>query len=127
MESFCAGEGISKLACWMFPARWSVPPSTRGLHYLHRRGDADATAVLVESACRTGQLCALLADAFAPQVIVLGSLARYFGPWWVELVRREFRREALAVNATGVRIVPAGLGPRLQDLSCVAPCVFKES
>lgn len=127
VESFCAGEGISKLACWMFPARWSAPPSTRRLYDLHRRGDANASAVLAEAARRTGQLCGLLADAFAPQVIVLGSLARYFGPWWVKLVRREFRAEALGVNAAGTRIVPAGLGKRLQDLSCVAPCVFRET
>lgn len=127
VESFCSGSGIAKLAGWMFPSRWSGPVSTSDLHDLHQAGDADASAVLAESALRTGQLCAIIADAFAPQVILLGSLARYLGDWWVQLVRRQFALEALATNAAGTRIIPAGLGSRLQDLSSVAPYVFKES
>jgi hypothetical protein len=57
-------------------------------------------------------------------VIVLGSLARYLGPGWVEQVRECFRREALEVNARGARIAPSELAERLQDLSAVAPVVF---
>jgi glucokinase len=84
-----------------------------------------ARAVLEHSARRTGQVCSILADLIAPQVIVLGSLARYFGPWWVELVRQEFVRESLPINSDHARIVPAKLGKRLQDLSAIAPCVFR--
>jgi glucokinase len=67
----------------------------------------------------------MLADVIAPQVIVLGSLARYFGPWWVNLVREEFIRESLPINSNHARIVPAKLGKKLQDLSAIAPCVFR--
>ena len=86
-----------------------------------------ARAVLEHSAKRTGQVCSILADLIAPQVIVLGSLARYFGPWWVDLVRQEFVRESLPINSNHARIVPAKLGKKLQDLSAIAPCVFRGS
>ncbi|MFB3890713.1 MAG: ROK family protein [Phycisphaerae bacterium] len=122
VESFCGGEGMSKLAHWMFPSRFALPTDARVLDKLSREGDVDARAVLAEAARRTGQLCAILADTFAPQVIVLGSLARYFEQWWIEAIREEFAREALPENARHARIVPAALGKDLQDLSAIAPC-----
>jgi hypothetical protein len=81
--------------------------------------------VLVEAAGRTGQLCAMLADIFSPQVIVLGSLARYLPAWWLEEIRRAFRAEALEANSRHTRIVPAQLGERLQDLSPVAGWLYR--
>ena len=83
-------------------------------------------AVLEHSARRTGQVCSILADLVAPQVIVLGSLARYFGSWWVDLVREEFVKESLPINSDHARIVPGKLGKRLQDLSAIVPCVFRQ-
>ncbi len=124
-EVFGSGEGVGKLAHAMFPDAYPAPADPRELAGAARRGDARAAAVLAESACGTGRLCAVLADLFAPQVIVLGSLARYFGAGWVATVEAEFRREALAVNARHTRILPAGLGERLQDLSAIAPCVCR--
>ena len=124
-ESFGSGEGIAKLAPFLFPSRFAQPTPARQLCDLAQVGDADARAILDESACRTGQLCSLLADLFAPQVIVLGSLARYLPPWWLEGVTAEFLRETLPENSRHTRIVPAGLGKRLQDLSAIAPCVAK--
>jgi glucokinase len=125
-ESFCSGEGIGKLAGWMFPQRFGPGTDTRLLAQLTADGDADARAVLVESARRTGQLCALLADTFSPQIIALGSLARYFGTWWCDEIERAFRAEALADNSRHTRIVPAELGERLQDLSAVAAWLYRK-
>ena len=124
VESFCGGEGIGKLAAFLFPARFGAPVDARRLAELAAGGDGPARAVLGESARRTGQLCGLLGDIFSPQVIVLGSLARYLGPWWLDIIRDEFRRECLPANGAETRIVPAALGERLQDLSAVAPCVY---
>ena len=154
-ESFCSGEGIGKLAAFMFPKDFPTETDTKRLHDLHakergagilpaggrakkedrgrdgpgtRGQDAHATyaatAVLSESARRTGQLCAVLADIYSPQVILLGSLARYFGAWWVEGVREGFLAEALPNNSGHTQILPAKLGKGLQDLSAIAPCVF---
>ena len=58
-------------------------------------------------------------------MILLGSLARYLGRWWQGAVREEFRREALPANSRHTRVIPAGLGDRLQDLSPIAPCVWR--
>jgi len=108
------------------PASRPVVVTARRLHERMQQGDADARAVLEVSARRTGQVCGMLADLVAPQVIVLGSFSRYFGPWWVEAVRTEFIREALPINGGQTKIVPSGLAERLQDLSAIAPCVFEE-
>jgi len=124
VESFCAGEGIGRLAPFMFGERFAAATDTATLHKLHQAGDPHASAVLAASAKYTGRLCASLADIFAPQAIVLGSLSRYFGQWWVDAVREEFAAEVLPANGAATKIIPAGLGERLQDLSAVAPCVF---
>jgi len=125
VESFCSGEGIGKLAAYRFPGRFAAGADAAALARLAGEGDEAAGAVLREAAVRTGQLCAMLADLFSPQVIVLGSLARYLPAWWAEAIREEFTREALAANSRHTRIVPAGLGERLQDLSAIAPCVVR--
>ena len=125
VESFCAGEGIGKLAPFLFPERFKTPTDARTLHDLAEGGDKQARAVLEESARRTGQLCSLLAEIFSPEAVVLGSLARYFDDWWLQIVREEFTRETLPMNGGHTRIVPAELGDRLQDLSSIAPCVAR--
>ena len=127
VESFCCGEGIGKLAHFLFPQRFGAPTDTRTLHDAADAGDAEARAVLDESARRTGQVCAMMADIFSPEVILLGSLARYFDSWWLDAVREAFAAEALASNCSHTRILPAELGERLQDLSAVAPCVFRRT
>jgi glucokinase len=124
-ESFCSGEGIGKLASWMFPDHFPRPTDAKALGELAGKGDSHAGKVLDEAARRTGQACAILADIFAPQVIVLGSLARYFGRAWVEKVRKGFTEEALPINSRHTKITPAALGEKLQDLSAVAPCIWR--
>ena len=124
-ESFCSGEGIAKLAPFLFPDRFEAPVEPRRLVELAAEGDEAAQAVLDESGRRTGQVCAALADVLIPQVIVLGSLARYLPGRWLALIREAFDAEALEANGRHTRIIPAGLGERLQPLSSIAPVVFR--
>lgn len=124
VESFCGGTGISKLAPFMFPDHFGAPVDTRRLSELAAGGDEPAQAVLDESARRTGQLCSILVDVFCPQVIVLGSLARYLGDGWLATIRASFETEALPDRVAGTRIEPAGLADTLQPLSAIAPVVF---
>ena len=123
-ESFCGGDGISLLAGFMFPTRFAGPVQPAELVALRNSGDAQAAAVLAESARRCGQAAAILADLFCPQVIVLGSLARRFGQAWVEAVRESFAAEALPVNSASTRIVPYALDD-MQDLSPIAAAVYR--
>ena len=126
VESFCGGTGISKLAHFLFPEHFPEPTGTKRLAELAAGGNDKAQAVLDEAAKRTGQLCSILTDLFAPQVIVLGSMARYLGDDWVRNIREGFEAEVLPDRAAGTRIIPAGLGERLQPLSAVAPVVFRD-
>ena len=125
-ESFCGGNGISLLGQFLFPARFAGPVAPAELVRLRDAGDEQAAAVLMESARRCGQGAAILADLFSPQVIVLGSLARRFGPAWVDAVRDSFTAEALPINAADTRIAPYALD-NMQDLSPVAAAVYRLS
>lgn len=125
VESFCSGAGIAELAAWMFPYRFDGPADPAELVRLADEGSLASQQVLAEAARRLGQACAILADLFAPQVIVLGALARHFGDDWVRQVRESFADEALPINAAGARIVPAALGERLGDLSPIAACLHR--
>lgn len=125
VEGFCSGTGLSKLAPFMFPDHFKGPTSPKRLVELAKGGDEHARAVIDECGRRTGQVCAMLADLFSPQVIILGSLARYLGESWQDRIREEFEREGLESNRRHTRIVPAALGDRLQPLSAIAPVVFR--
>lgn len=126
VESFCSGEGIGLLAATMHPGTFGHGTTPETLSRQARAGLTEAQLVLDEVARRTGQVCALLADLFAVEVVLLGSMARYLGSAWVEKVRRAFEGEALRDRAAMTRIQPAGLGEELQDLSAIAAVVFVE-
>jgi len=124
VESFCSGTGLALLAQEMFPA--TFPAATTPWEVVRRaeEGCTSAREVLMKSARWTGRVCAMLADLFSPEVIIIGSLARYLPPWWLEAIREEALKEALPQNSVHGRIIPSGLGERLQDLSAMAPCYF---
>jgi hypothetical protein len=56
-----------------------------------------------------------------PQVIILGSLAQYFGIEWVENVTDIWQKERLCRPGLRTRIVMPGLDDSIQDLSSIAP------
>lgn len=123
VESFCSGTGIALLAGEMFPREFRQT-DTRTLCRRSNEGDANAKVVLGISAMWTGRVCAMLADLFGPEVIILGSMARYLPNWWITKVRRELRREALPRNCSHTLVVAPGLGDSIQDLSSISPCLF---
>lgn len=119
-EAYCAGSSLGKLAKWAYPKRWAAAgPTGEEIARLSRAGDADATDVIERNARAVGSACALLADVVCPDVILLGSLARYLGDGWTSVVLDEFAREIRGTNRT-CRIAPAALGARLQDCSAIA-------
>lgn len=121
VEAFCSGSGLSKLAAWQFPARWSdSPPSGAQLAALAREGDEEARQILIMNAQAVGSVCARLADLFRPDSIILGSLARYLGEEWLNWVREPFLTESLPNTAAGIKLTQSGLGDRLQDCSALA-------
>ena len=124
IESYSSGTGISLLAPFLFPHRFREPVPARELVRLSEEGDEQAREILRVSAEKTGRGCALLGDLFSPEVILIGSLARYLPEWWLEVVCESFRQEVLPANGKNTRILPAGLGDRLQELSSLAPAIY---
>lgn len=119
VESFASGTGIARLAVRRFPERFGAETSAKRVIELARSGDPDAGAVLRESARRLGEAMAILADLFNPQIIVLGSLARRVPEWYLEMAVDVMRAEALPETSEACRVVPSGLGERLQDVAAL--------
>lgn len=126
-EGFCAGGSLGRLAAWRFPQRWKDrPPTSEEVSGLAQSGDRDAQEIIDLNARGVGDACAMLGDMLSPDVILLGSLARYLGMSWIEKIRARFAAECLASNAKSCRIEPAGLGERLQDCSALVVAVAGE-
>lgn len=119
-EAMCSGSGLRKLAAWMYPSRWPDGVDGPELSRLAQTGDGKAHEVLMMNARYTGRVCAMLADLLTPNVITLGSLARYLGPIWLDEVRAEFARETEPIALELCRVEPAALGARLGDVSALA-------
>jgi glucokinase len=124
LEAYGAGSSLSRLAAWKFPARWAAhPPTSPEIGTLASQGDADAREIVAINAVAVGQTCALLADLFFPEMIVLGSLAGYLGEPWLAKLQEAFKSEALPAATKSCQIVPAGLGKNLQDCSALAAAI----
>jgi glucokinase len=123
IEAYCSGTGIGLLAAWKFPKRWPKPVSAKEIASLAARSDRDAQEILSLNAQATGQVCAFLADTLFPDVILLGSLARYLGKPWLKKVRNAFQDEAHPHARRICQLEPASLGPRLQDLSALSVAI----
>lgn len=123
-ESFCSGAGIAALAAGRFPERFAATPVAE-LAALARAGDPDARAVFDESAAHLGQGIALLADLFAPDLVVLGALGVRLGDLLIPGARRALDAEALPAVAARARIVPAALGEQIGDVAALCAALAR--
>jgi glucokinase len=122
VEAYCSASSLALLAAWRFPDRWDSEalPDPSEITSLAVKGDPEAREVLRISACGVGQLCANIADFLAPDVILLGSLARYVGEPWLRVVCDTFSEEVHPRLQSRTRVAPATLGEAVQDLSGIA-------
>lgn len=125
-EGFGSGTGVALLAHKRFPDLFPSGTPLKAVAERAKAGDAAAVTVVRESATRVGQLCVTLAALFAPQVIVLGSLARYLEPLWTQHIQRVFESTSLPINSRHTKIIPSELANCLQDLSAIAPVVMTQ-
>jgi glucokinase len=125
VELFCSGTGLSILAHHRYPEIFSSTVSPKEIAEKARDGNSSARLLLEESARRVAQLCTNISCMFAPQVIIPGSLARYFDAWWLYMVRESFRKDALPANSINTEIRVSELGDHLQDFSTLAPIVIR--
>ncbi len=123
-ESYCSGAGISALAAWRFPERFSRTP-VEHLAALARAGDADARAIFDESAYKLGQGIALLCDLFAPDVVALGALGFRLPDLILPRAVEALHDEALPAVAERCRIVPVALGERIGDVAALCAALYR--
>jgi glucokinase len=119
-EAYCSARSLGRLATWRHPLRWPTEPSPKEIEDLWRAGDEDATGIVEVNAFMVGRCCGILGDLLHPDHITLGSLARYLGEPWLELVRAEFRKTGLPSVIADCQIEGSRLGATLQDLSALA-------
>ena len=122
-ESFASGGGIAALARMRAPHVFCAETTARDVAERAANGDADAIAVVAESGRGLGRGLALLIDALAPEMIVLGPLARRLGPAWLQAARTVIDEEALPALALRCQIVPSGLGDALGDVASLCPAI----
>lgn len=131
-EVYGCGWGIERLAAYRFPKLpgskqfgFSESVSCTEIADFARQGQPQACNVLKESALRVAQVCVNLAAIFAPQKILIGSLARYLPAFWLEEIKTYFADNHLPSNSANTQIEPAMLGERLQDLSALAAAEYR--
>ncbi len=123
-ESYCSGAGIAALAAWRRPARFAGIQVV-DLATLARDGDTDARAIFAESAQYLGRGIALLADLFAPDLLVLGALGVRLGDLLMPGAQTVLEAEALPAVAARCRIVPALLGERIGDVAAICAALYQ--
>ena len=132
-EGFCSGNGISQLgtaylnkmrnqgkiaAFW--PEYLSPEEVTaKDICIAAAEGDADALAIVEESADYLGRGISVLIDLLNPECIVIGSIFARAGDLFRPVMERVLKEEALAQSLRVCRVVPAKLGEALGDVAAL--------
>jgi glucokinase len=122
-EAFCSGNGIVE---WYreLSGGDTVPDglSAMAVAGRARHGDPVATKVFAQAADRLGRGVALLVDALAPQVVVIGGIYVYANDLLRNGAERALLAEAHPRLVARCRVVPAELGAQLGSYAscCVA-------
>ncbi len=115
-EGYASANALALLLLYRDPGFPAATPA-QVVNEVRERNPA-AVWALRSNERAVGSACAMLADLLVLDVIVLGTLATYLGPPWIEAVKRVFREEALEVNADACLIRSAM--PDVQDRSALA-------
>ena len=118
-ESYCSGDGIAKLANYMFPEYFSSGITTQEISKLAVSGNEKAIEVLKESGKYLGIGLANLFDILDPDRIILGSLSLRLPDVWLDEAKRIVIQEALDGQNAVNRIVKSSLGERIGDYSAL--------
>lgn len=130
LEAYVGGAAWTRRLAATTPADSRVailaggPAAARPEHVIAaaKEGDAFARAELERFVDYLGRGLVMIAFAFDPDVIVLGTIAAAAGDLCFPKLHRRLHDEVWPVIARGLRVVPTGLGDRLPDYAglCVA-------
>ena len=132
-EGFCSGNGISQLGtAYLNKMRNQVKIAAFWPEYLSpeevtakdiciaaAEGDADALAIVEESADYLGRGISVLIDLLNPECIVIGSIFARAGDLFRPVMERVLKEEALVQSLRVCRVVPAKLGEAIGDVAAL--------
>lgn len=126
-EGFCSGGGIARLGAAMQEA-WLKQGKATSIKSMDAKGIGEAAGAgdrlalnIYEKAGRyLGRGLAILIDILNPECIVIGSIYSRQEALMKNYVLEEVRKEALELNRSICRIVPAGLGEAIGDYAALA-------
>jgi glucokinase len=121
-EGYASANALALLLRWRDPSFAAATP-VQVVDEVRAHHPA-AIWALRENERAVGMACAMLADLLVLDVIVLGTLAAYLGPPWIDAVREVFRDEVLATNADACLLRAAM--PAVQDCSGLAAALDAE-
>ena len=118
-EGYSSGAGLAALAHHLFPHLFGEALTAEDINAAARRGQPEAKEVLTVAGRTLGAGLALLVDLLAPEMIVLGALARRLEPVYLESALDTLRAEALPASLSRCPVRHAELGERLGDLAAL--------
>lgn len=129
-EGFCSGGGIARHAASLlresgnqgkFPAKSSAGDlSAADIAKAADAGDKLALEIMEHTGRMLGRGLAMLIDILNPERIVIGSIFLRQEKLLRGPMEEEIRKEALEINRSCCRIVPAGLGEQLGDYAALS-------
>ncbi|WP_036222446.1 ROK family protein [Mesoaciditoga lauensis] len=118
-ESYCSGEGIAKLAHFMFPSYFEQNISTPQVSSMANAGDLKAIEVLKVSGEHFGKGLALLFDILDPERIILGPLSWRLPNLWLKSALKVLEKEALLRKEVVSRVVKSALKEKVGDFAAI--------
>ncbi|MGC9219464.1 MAG: ROK family protein, partial [Athalassotoga sp.] len=118
-ESYCSGDGIAKLARYLFPDYFPRRTTAQDISKIALSGDEKSIEVLKRSGRYLGIGLANLFDIFDPDRIILGSLSLRLPDIWIDEAKEIVKKEALDGPNAVNRIVKSALGERIGDYSAL--------
>ena len=119
LEAYASGPSLVRIAA---EAGYAGEQAGAGVAAAARAGDLSALFAVQTAGRMLGRGIATLAMLLNPEVIVLGTLAVHAGDLLLPEIEREMRLRTWPRLRQSLRIVPAALGDRAQDLAAL--CAF---
>lgn len=118
-ESYCSGDGIAKLANYIFPGYFDKDVTAQKISQLANSGDQKAIEVLKESGKYLGIGLANLFDILDPDRIILGSLSLRLPDIWLDEAMKILSKEALGKEEMVKKVVKSMLGEKIGDYAAL--------
>ena len=137
-EGWCSGGGIGRYAksvteemaktgrqpAWIRDGHSESDISAALIAEYAKRGDSDAQGIYARVGRMLGRGLSLLADAFNPEKIVIGSIFQRSGELLIPAMQEELKKECILFSLSALSVVPAELTDTLGDTAAVMVALY---